>query len=79
MLFSYLYVTGTTNIPPGPPVFADNNSFGGTTGIPKYAEAAVWTYNPKTGALAPQWVNTNGALPATFITWANDFNRMSSI
>ncbi|KAJ1305341.1 hypothetical protein OPQ81_000357 [Rhizoctonia solani] len=73
--YNYLFITGTTKIPAGPPVGADNNSFGGTTGIPKSAESAIWTYNRATKDLTPQWVNTNGSIPTSYVVYANDFNN----
>lgn len=73
--FNYAYITGTLLLPAGPPSEGDNNSFGGTTGIPKKAESAIWTYNPKTRAITPQWINRDGSKPSTFMVFANDFNE----
>lgn len=73
--YNYAYITGTTQIPAGPPVGADNNSFGGTTGIPKAAESAIWNYDPKTQAITPQWINTDGSPAPTNLVYANDFNQ----
>lgn len=76
--YNYAYITGTTQIPAGPPEGADNNSFGGTTGIPKAAESAIWTYNPKTQDITAQWINTDGSAPATHLVYANGANKTSS-
>ncbi|CCO29681.1 hypothetical protein RSOLAG1IB_06493 [Rhizoctonia solani AG-1 IB] len=73
---SYFYITGTTQTPHGsPPVEGDNNSFGDATGIPKAAESAIWTYDPVTNYLSPQWVNTDGSTPTNYLIYANDFNN----
>lgn len=72
---SYFYITGTTQTPHGsPPAEGDNNSFGDATGIPKAAESAIWTYDPVTNDLSPQWVNTDGSTPTNYLIYANDFN-----
>lgn len=73
--YNYAYITGTTQIPAGPPEGADNNSFSGTTGIPKSAESAIWTYNPTTQDIIVQWINTDGSPAPTNLVYANDFNQ----
>ncbi|CAE6437318.1 unnamed protein product [Rhizoctonia solani] len=74
--YNYVYITGTTQTPPGsPPVEDDNNSFGDAIGIPGAAESAIWTYDPVTNDLSPQWVNVDGSTLANYLIYANDFNN----
>ncbi|KAH7338104.1 hypothetical protein B0J17DRAFT_660795 [Rhizoctonia solani] len=47
--FNWAFLTGTTEKPYGPPTEL----------------SALWSYNPKTDVLAPQWVNTDGSTPKT--------------
>ncbi|KAG9108580.1 hypothetical protein FRC07_008430 [Ceratobasidium sp. 392] len=69
--FNYAYLGGTTQTPPGspavPPEGGSANSFSDVTGIPVSVKSSLWTYDPATQAITPQWINTDGSAPATFI------------
>ncbi|KAG9099994.1 hypothetical protein FS749_016564 [Ceratobasidium sp. UAMH 11750] len=72
--YNYAYIAGTEQIPAGPAVLRDS-TFGTATGVPTDSESAIWVYDPKTQAITPQWINTDGSAPATSIIYANDFNQ----
>ncbi|KAJ7461162.1 hypothetical protein FB451DRAFT_1181503 [Mycena latifolia] len=74
--YNYAYIGGTTQSPAGsPPFTAGDNSFSAATGIPESIESAIWIYDPETGTLTAQWINTDGSTPATHIVYANDANQ----
>ncbi|KAJ7100939.1 hypothetical protein B0H15DRAFT_944231 [Mycena belliarum] len=78
--YHYAYLGGTTQTAAGAPPSSDgDNSFSAATGISKDIESAIWSYDPVTHALTAQWVNTDGAAPATHIVYANDSNKALAI
>ncbi|KAG8829858.1 hypothetical protein FRC17_005894 [Serendipita sp. 399] len=59
----YVYVSGTPHSPVGATPQTGNNAFTAKSGIPRTWESSTWNIDLATGALTPQWVNTNGAIP----------------
>jgi hypothetical protein len=45
---------------PGAPPAPGANTFSAWSGAPAAAEAGVWAFDARTGALAPRWVNADG-------------------
>jgi hypothetical protein len=63
---NYLYLGGTNGTAPGSTP-QPGNFFSTTTGLAKSSESAVWAINVIAGTLVPQWVNTDGSTPTTFV------------
>ncbi|KAJ7454673.1 hypothetical protein FB451DRAFT_1373346 [Mycena latifolia] len=71
--YNYMWLGGTTESSPGsPPVYGDGNSFSADPdyGPPKKMESAIWSYDPGTKLLAPQWINTDSSAPPTVLAFA---------
>lgn len=70
--FNYIYAGGTTHTLPGSPPQAGTNAFTVSTGIPEEIGSAIWTYDPSTQTISPQWVNTDSSTPVTFLGYTQD-------
>jgi hypothetical protein len=57
---------------PNSPPANVGNSFSAVTSIPKNSESAVWSFDPVTLAITPQWVNTDLSHPKTIIVYTQD-------
>jgi hypothetical protein len=57
--FNYVYLGGVQSTPEGPAV-SERNTFTDATGNQKGAESAIWTFDPSSSSLVPQWTNTDG-------------------
>ncbi|KDR77103.1 hypothetical protein GALMADRAFT_246294 [Galerina marginata CBS 339.88] len=71
------YATLGSTIPTtrnSPPVTAEN-TFSDATGLPEPVESAIWTYDPASGTLTPQWVNANSSAPtpSSYAGYTGDF------
>ncbi|KAJ7452632.1 hypothetical protein FB451DRAFT_1409322 [Mycena latifolia] len=66
---NYAYLGGTFQVAEGPAVDDGANAFTASTSVSKAYESAVWMYDPATGALSAQWINTDGSAPATSIVY----------
>jgi hypothetical protein len=53
-------LTLTRAAAPGAPPARGANTFSAWSGAPAAAEAGVWAFDARTGALAPRWVNADG-------------------
>lgn len=71
---SYIALAGTVETPPGatPDANFDNSYVHGQA-----VESAIWSYDPLTQILAPDWINTNGGEPQPDIIWGAGY-RLSS-
>jgi hypothetical protein len=64
---NYLYLGGTTTTAPGAtPQSGLPNSFTTATGAAEDIESAIWS-NGANDQLIPQWINTDGSAPATYL------------
>ncbi|EIN06340.1 hypothetical protein PUNSTDRAFT_127647 [Punctularia strigosozonata HHB-11173 SS5] len=63
--YNYLYITGTAETAPGSAPQTVGNSYTTVSGISRYSESAVWSYDSSTGRLVPHWINADGAEPTT--------------
>ncbi|KAJ7807348.1 hypothetical protein B0H14DRAFT_3764722 [Mycena olivaceomarginata] len=63
---NYIALAGTVETPPGatPDANFDNSYVHGQA-----VESAIWSYDPLTQILAPDWINTNGGEPQPDIIW----------
>ncbi|CAE6533217.1 unnamed protein product, partial [Rhizoctonia solani] len=68
----YAYLVATTQTPPRSPPVAGDNSYSMTTGTSSVYESEIWTYDPVTTQIRPQWVNADGWAPTTYLLYAND-------
>jgi hypothetical protein len=66
---NYAYLGGGTPTAPGATPQTAPNSFTGATGISEAEESAIWTYGAN-NSLLPQWVNTDGSKPATYLQYS---------
>jgi hypothetical protein len=48
------------------------NSFSAVKSIPQNSESAVWSFDPVTLAITPQWVNTGLSHPITIIVYTQE-------
>ncbi|KAJ7601634.1 hypothetical protein DFH06DRAFT_1153736 [Mycena polygramma] len=63
---NYLVLAASTHTPAGSSVrYIPNSSAIATGQSQSPGESVVWSYNPATGALTPQWINTDGSSPTT--------------
>jgi len=60
----YGYFGGVDATTPGAPPTAGDSSWEEGTAQERDNEAAVWTYDPSTDNLLPQWINTDSSSPA---------------
>ena len=67
--FNYAYLGGTAHTAPGATPASGPNSFTAATGIGEDIESSIWSLG-NTGALTPQWVNTDASSPATHPAFA---------
>lgn len=65
---NYAYLAGGTATAPGATPQNVPNSFNNATGIDENSESAIWTYGAD-NSLLPQWVNTDGSKPATYVEY----------
>ncbi|KAG8777254.1 hypothetical protein FRC12_000478 [Ceratobasidium sp. 428] len=72
----YAYLGGTTGWTPGASAVTPEdgstpkNSFTDRTGIPEGFQTSIWTFDPATRGLYPQWVNSDGSQPTTHVVYA---------
>ncbi|KAG8776720.1 hypothetical protein FRC12_000765 [Ceratobasidium sp. 428] len=72
----YAYLGGTTGWTPGASAVTPEdgstpkNSFTDRTGIPEGFQTSIWTFDPATRDLYPQWVNSDGSQPTTYVVYA---------
>ncbi|RUS14892.1 hypothetical protein BC937DRAFT_93185 [Endogone sp. FLAS-F59071] len=66
---NYVYLGATNKTAPNSPPASGGSSF--TTTTTKDIESAIWTIG-RSGAIKPQWVNTNKSKPATSIVLITD-------
>ena len=64
--FHYLYLGGVSGSAPGSTPLA-GNYFSTFSGLSKLSESAVWSIDVGALTIAPQWINTDGSLPTTFV------------
>lgn len=64
---NYVYIQGTTQTDPGSPPDNVSNSYP----VQKDSESAVWYYDPSSGALSIQWINTDSSQPATHLMFVS--------
>jgi len=69
---NYQYIGGVTHTPVGAPPTDSANSFEDATQIDENVESCIWNYNILTGALTPQWINTDGSTPANSLMYVSD-------
>ncbi|KAF7316236.1 hypothetical protein MIND_00142200 [Mycena indigotica] len=62
--YNYAFPQGVTHTSPGSTPQKVPNSY---TGNPS-CESAIWSFDNSTRLLTPQWINTDGSAPATYIT-----------
>ncbi|QRV93368.1 hypothetical protein RhiJN_21386 [Ceratobasidium sp. AG-Ba] len=67
--YNYAYLGGTTSTEAGSPAKQGPNSFTAASGINKDIETAIWSYDPATTNLTPQWINQDGTAPATTVAY----------
>ncbi|KAG8830432.1 hypothetical protein FRC17_004883 [Serendipita sp. 399] len=68
----YLYLTGTTHSGPGAKPQTGDNAFSHQSGISRTFESSIWSVDLTTGALIPQWVNTDGSVPVLTVLYNPD-------
>ncbi|KAG8840047.1 hypothetical protein FRB91_006583, partial [Serendipita sp. 411] len=65
----YLFLGTTPHSEPGATPQEGSNSYTASTGTPRTYESAVWNIDIATGDIFPQWVNTDGSTPSTYMIW----------
>ncbi|KAJ6575875.1 hypothetical protein B0H10DRAFT_2103786 [Mycena sp. CBHHK59/15] len=66
--YNYLgYVSHSTSN--GRPPVSGANTFSDSTQDDEDIESSIWSYDPVTGALAPQWLNSDSSAPPTSIMY----------
>ncbi|KAJ7278971.1 hypothetical protein C8J57DRAFT_151434 [Mycena rebaudengoi] len=69
---NYVFIQGTGQSAPNAPPSSISNSYPSS----ELAESAIWTYDALTGALKPQWVNTDGSKRPSFIQYVTSTNAL---
>ncbi|CAE6521875.1 unnamed protein product, partial [Rhizoctonia solani] len=71
---NYAYIVATKQTPAGSRAVFGDSSSSAATGIFMDYESAIWLYDPATNQLRPQWFNTDGSTPTTYLLYAQDDN-----
>ncbi|KAJ6622437.1 hypothetical protein B0H10DRAFT_2013923 [Mycena sp. CBHHK59/15] len=66
---NYNYLGYVSHTPMGAPPVSGANTFSDSTQDDEDIESSIWSYDPVTGALAPQWLNSDSSAPPTSIMY----------
>ncbi|KAF8156942.1 hypothetical protein B0H34DRAFT_770556 [Crassisporium funariophilum] len=69
---NYAYIGGSGATPPGSPAVFVGNSYTDATSMEEGSESAIWTFDPMTGGITAQWINTDLGKPITYIGYITD-------
>ncbi|KAG5646137.1 hypothetical protein DXG03_004376 [Asterophora parasitica] len=69
--FNYAFVGGTAPTPPNSPAISGSNTYSKRTNDQKAFESAIWTLDGNTYQLTPQWINSDGSSPTTYLGLSN--------
>jgi len=69
--YNYAYIGGTAQTSPNAPPTLGGNSFTSATLIPEKIESAIWSYDPKTQAVTPSYINSDSSKPDTVFGYAD--------
>ncbi|KAG8795399.1 hypothetical protein FRC12_014883 [Ceratobasidium sp. 428] len=69
---NYAYIVGTALAGPDSSVVSGPNSFTDRTGFDAPIQSSIWQYDPVTGALSPQWANSDSSTPETHTLYAEN-------
>ncbi|KAG8725203.1 hypothetical protein FRC09_006037 [Ceratobasidium sp. 395] len=69
---NHAYIVGTVLTQTDSPVVPGSNSFTNRTGFDAFAQSTIWQYDRETGALSPQWTNSDSSTPKMHILYAEN-------
>jgi hypothetical protein len=71
--YQYSYLAGVLDTPEGPAT-ANDSTYSDATGLDESSESAIWSFDPSTATLSPQWINEDGC-ESFAVSWAVSFTE----
>ncbi|KAG8795841.1 hypothetical protein FRC12_008994 [Ceratobasidium sp. 428] len=69
---TYAYIVGTALTQPDSPAVSGPNSFTARTRFDGFTQSSIWQYDPATGALSPQWTDSDSSTPKVHMLYAEN-------